>query len=125
MPASRRLPRDGAGRGLRKLPLPPDDQRHTTDQELYQILVDMIRPLGNAHTYVISANDRHGFEGLRLGTRPWSRAFCARAALSRGGQAFDNRGVPPDIGVSVFTTYDLRHNLDPALDPAGRRRPIS
>jgi C-terminal processing protease CtpA/Prc len=38
--------------------------------------------------------------------------------LTRGGQTFDNRGVPPDIGVPVFTSYDLRHNLDPALDLA-------
>ena len=57
----------------------PQVNAHTTDQELYKILADMIRPLGNAHTDVVSADGRQGFEGLRPGTRPWSEAFCARA----------------------------------------------
>jgi hypothetical protein len=52
----------------------------TTDLELYQILVDMLRPLGNAHTYVISADDQYAFEGLRPGTRPWSATLCGGAA---------------------------------------------
>lgn len=51
----------------------------TTDQELLKILIDMIRPLGNAHTGVVSADARHGFDGLRPGTRQWSEAFCGRA----------------------------------------------
>jgi len=52
----------------------------TTKPELYQILADMIRPLGNAHTYVLSADHRHAFQGLRPGTRPWSAPLCAKAA---------------------------------------------
>jgi C-terminal processing protease CtpA/Prc len=38
--------------------------------------------------------------------------------LTRDGQAFDNRGVPPDITVPVFTPDDLSHHRDPALDTA-------
>jgi hypothetical protein len=57
----------------------PRVNAHTSPMGLYKILVDMIRPLRNGHSYVISADDRHGFEGLRPGTRPWSPALCARA----------------------------------------------
>lgn len=52
---------------------------HTSASELFNILVDMIRPLHNAHIDVISADDKRAFEGLRPHTRPWSAAFCARA----------------------------------------------
>jgi Peptidase family S41/Tricorn protease C1 domain len=66
---------------------------HTTDQELFKILVEEISPLGNAHTDVISANDRHGFEGLRPGTRNWSAGLCARA----------NKVVDARLGVPLRT----------------------
>ncbi|HEV2376671.1 MAG TPA: S41 family peptidase [Streptosporangiaceae bacterium] len=51
----------------------------TSPGELYRVLVDMVRPLHNAHTDVISADHKQAFEGLRRHTRPWSAAFCARA----------------------------------------------
>jgi len=35
--------------------------------------------------------------------------------VTRDGQTFDNRGIPPNIYVPVFTGYQLAHNIDPAL----------
>ena len=49
----------------------------TTDQQLYDILVKMTRPLGDAHTS-LEADDIGEFEGLRPGTRAGSKAFSAR-----------------------------------------------
>ncbi|MGO9500243.1 MAG: S41 family peptidase [Streptosporangiaceae bacterium] len=54
--------------------------------------------------------------------------------LTRTGHTFDNRGIPPDIRVPVFTPHDLTHGRDPDLAAAralltrrppltGRRRP--
>src|SRR5215469_10133948 len=40
--------------------------------------------------------------------------------VTRGGQTFDNRGIPPNIYIPVFTSYQLTHHLDPALDRALR-----
>lgn len=51
----------------------------TSPGKLFNVFVAMVRPLHNAHTDVISADDKRGFEGLRPHTRPWSAAFCARA----------------------------------------------
>jgi len=38
--------------------------------------------------------------------------------VTRAGQTFDNRGIPPDIYVPVFTTYQLARNTDLALSKA-------
>lgn len=40
--------------------------------------------------------------------------------LIRDGQTFDNRGIPPDIAVAVFTSRQLARHLDPAVDAALR-----
>jgi hypothetical protein len=92
---------------------------HTTDLQLYKILADMIRPLHNAHTDVISADSRQGFEGLRSGTRPWSAAFCAQAEKatdahlgvplrSWAGGNIAYAGLPDHLGylrISAFMSY--------------------
>jgi hypothetical protein len=120
---------------------------HTTDLQLYKILVDMTRPLHNAHTAVVSADSRHAFEGLRTGTRPWSGAFCGRADRSVDARlgvplrtfarrAIGYAGLPGHLGylrVSAFEDYagpdsqfeadsaTLKRTLDAIFTPARTR----
>ncbi|WP_242908067.1 S41 family peptidase [Actinomadura terrae] len=75
----------------------------TTDERLFEILRDMIEPLGDAHTGVF-AGDRE-FTGLRPGTQPTTRELGVRAKELIDRR--DLRGAGRDYAAGQLTFAEL------------------